>query len=334
MGHAWRVVMENVRQKVGADRTFKATSNARNEAMFKEATEFCTHLRVLERDLRSLHKEIDAKFTNLRNILSSPLPRAFEEGRDGAVPCTEEPKLIGQGVGVEILQQAANDLKARLDEDVIKPLRSWLIAYRAVCDRMEKLEAVRLELDSRRRTVDSLTEKVDRLEKTVPTPQQKDKHEQELEKMTQLLHHKRDKLTRTMHAYRELEQTVFNSLNTLIKDTGVLRDYTGLSLQILQECYQKAYSAFSTATPLLDYNSTSDSLFTHMPMMDNVPVRMVAPSERSRQQSDRLGARKDGMGLYAPASDDGGDAGQYGNDQQIQPQMAGYGDMQQPVAQY
>ncbi|GLI69667.1 hypothetical protein VaNZ11_014345 [Volvox africanus] len=334
MGQAWRIVMENVRQKVGTDRTFKATSNARNQAMFKEATEFCKHLRVLERDLRSIHKAIDAKFANLRNILCSPLPRAFEEGRDGAVPCTEEPKLIGQGVGLEVLQQAANDLKIRLDEDVIKPLRSWLIAYRSVRDRMEKLEALRLELDSRRRTVDSLNEKVDRLDRMQPAPQQKDKHEQDVEKTTHLLHHKGEKLTRTMHAYRELELAVFNSLNTLIKDTGVLRDYTGLSLQIVQECYQKGYAAFSTATPLLDYNSTSDNPFAHMQMIDNITARVGAPSERSRQPSDRLGARKDGLGMYAPPSDDVGDAGQYGNDQQIQPQMSGYGDMQQPVNPY
>ncbi len=42
----------------------------------------------------------------------------------------------------------------------------------------------------------------------------------------------------------------------------------------MQECYQKGYSAFSTATPLLDYNSTSDNLFTHMPIMDNARMPM------------------------------------------------------------
>lgn len=73
------------------------------------------------------------KFANMRNILASPLPRAYEEGLNGAVPCSDEPKLIGQGVGLDILQQAANDLRLRLDEEVIKPLRSWLVAYRSVC---------------------------------------------------------------------------------------------------------------------------------------------------------------------------------------------------------
>jgi hypothetical protein len=38
----------------------------------------------------------------------------------------------------------------------------------------------------------------------------------------------------TQQAYEEMEQTVYNSLSTLVKDTGVLRDYTALSLQILQ----------------------------------------------------------------------------------------------------
>ncbi|GFR46221.1 hypothetical protein Agub_g7764 [Astrephomene gubernaculifera] len=331
MGHGWRRVMENVRQKVGADRTFKATSNARNEAMFKEATEFCSHLRLLERDLRSMHKEIDGKFTNLRIILSSPLPRAYEEGLNGAVPCSEEAKLIGQGVGLEILQQASNNLWSRLDDEVIKPLRSWLVAYRTVCDRMAKLEALRLELDSRRRTVDSLTDKLERLEKTQPSPQQKEKHEQEMEKVAQLLQHKRDKLSRTQHAYRELEQTVFNSLNTLIKDTGVLRDYTGLSLQIIQDCFQKSHAAFSTATPLLDYNSTSDNLFNqHQSPYQQLPVMEKAQSERvhmlrqlteQRPMVGRAASAKDadrGAAVYAVA-DDGGDA--YGIDQQMQPQV-------------
>lgn len=38
----------------------------------------------------------------------------------------------------------------------------------------------------------------------------------------------------TSSAYCEMEQLVFNSLTTLIKDTGVLRDYAGLSLLLVQ----------------------------------------------------------------------------------------------------
>ncbi|PNH05628.1 hypothetical protein TSOC_008132 [Tetrabaena socialis] len=352
MGHGWRRVMENVRQKVGAgDRAFKATSNSRNEAMFKETTDFCSHLRLLERDLRGIHREIEgrrnaaaavgqpignihylraAKFVNLKAILMSPLPRAYDEGQNGAVPCSEEPMLIGQGVAVDCLPQAAADLKARLEEEVIKPLRLWLTAYKVVSDRMEKLEALRLELDSRRRTVDTLGDKLERLHSIQANPQQKERHEQELEKVSQTLQHKQEKLTRTSNAYRDLEQTVFNSLNTLIKDTGVLRDYTGISMQLLQECYQKSHSAFSTATPLLEYNSTSENLFNQHSHYHNMEptqsergmiVRQL--TERAQQPAPgRLNSGKDVAGgrgavMYADAGlDEGGDAGgSYGIDQ-------------------
>jgi hypothetical protein len=178
MGYGWRRVTETVRQRLGSDKSFKATTNARNEAMFKEATDFCAHLRLLERDLRSTHKDVEGKaprsaprchlapsgtrserschsgatscspshllpwlvpvgkFTNLRTILQSPLPRQYEEGANGAAPLAEEPKLVGQGVPVDELTRAANELRQRLDDEVLKPLRSWLEAYRSVAVRL------------------------------------------------------------------------------------------------------------------------------------------------------------------------------------------------------
>lgn len=83
MGYGWRRVMETMRQKVGTDKAFVATSNARNEAMFKEATDFCNHLRLLERDLRSMHKEIDGAqdFTCSLEALRVERP-AVKVGRD------------------------------------------------------------------------------------------------------------------------------------------------------------------------------------------------------------------------------------------------------------
>ena len=142
-------------------------------------------------------------FNNLRTILLAPLPRAYEEAQNGvAQACSEgEPKLIGQGVQVDSLMQCAADLKNRLEEEVVKPLKHWYAAYKnivvrwagvgdddlCVCvagsqpetppttaatseksgvvtahcmqDRMTKLEQLRLELDSRRRTVETLQRK-------------------------------------------------------------------------------------------------------------------------------------------------------------------------------
>lgn len=45
--------------KLSTDRKFKPTSNARNEAMFKEASKFASHLRTVEKDLLKMHKEVE-----------------------------------------------------------------------------------------------------------------------------------------------------------------------------------------------------------------------------------------------------------------------------------
>lgn len=59
MGHGWRRVSEAVRQKVSSDRNFRPTSNARNEAMFKEATDFAQLIKTLERDIRNTEKTVE-----------------------------------------------------------------------------------------------------------------------------------------------------------------------------------------------------------------------------------------------------------------------------------
>lgn len=43
-----------------------------------------------------------------------------------------------------------------------------------------------------------------------------------------------DTLSGTMSQYQEMEQTVYNSLFTLIKDTSVLRDYAAAAILIIQ----------------------------------------------------------------------------------------------------
>lgn len=294
--------------------------------MFKEASDFCVHLKTLERDLRSLHKEVESNFSNLRGILLAPLPRAYEEAQNGvAQACSEgEPKLIGQGVQVDSLMQCSADLKNRLEEEVVKPLKHWYAAYKNIVDRMTKLEQLRLELDSRRRTVETLQLKLDRL-RTQVNMQNRDKVEQEADKLLLLLQHKQDKLQRTGVSYREAEQTVFNSLNTLIKDTGVLRDYTGLALQLVQDCYFQAHTSYKTATPMPEYTSTTDLYnqtggmhYEHMPVIEKVKSeRAVMVRQLSERPGVRMGsspgprdvggfdkAAGSGANIYAAAADD------------------------------
>lgn len=57
------------------------------------------------------------------------------------------------------------------------------------------------------------------------------------------MQHKEDKMQRTASQFQEMEQTVYNSLFTLIKDTSVLRDYAAAALLIINVSKEgQAYS--------------------------------------------------------------------------------------------
>jgi hypothetical protein len=43
------------------DKNFQITSNARNEAMFREAQDFSVHIKTMERDLLALEKQVAGK---------------------------------------------------------------------------------------------------------------------------------------------------------------------------------------------------------------------------------------------------------------------------------
>lgn len=71
-----------VKQKWGLsmDAAFRATSNARNEAMFREASIFAAHLRQVEKDLTSWERGIECE-----------CPAAGSEGGRSAVPALAGP---------------------------------------------------------------------------------------------------------------------------------------------------------------------------------------------------------------------------------------------------
>lgn len=109
------------------------TSNARNEAMFREATIFAGHLQVVEKELTQWQRDIDSSFTNIRNIMLSPLPRVYEEGHNGqAVPSEPEATMVGGDVQVEQLTTAAQETRKRLDVEVVQPIKQWMVAYRTI----------------------------------------------------------------------------------------------------------------------------------------------------------------------------------------------------------
>lgn len=262
MGQGWRRVSEAVLQKTGgiANRNFKATSNLRNELMFKEASNFARSILLLEKDLKSMTKCIESHFRNLRGILISPVPRIYDTQNDVTAPLEDEVRMLGANMDVEAIPKAADDAKKRVHQEVMEPLLEWLSAYRVISDRMQSLEQLRLELDSRRRTVTNLQVKLEKL-RTEQTGRDRAKLQLEVKETEDIMARKEDKMTRTWAQFSELERTVYNSLYTLVRDTAVLRDYTHAALTIIQECFQTAAQAYNQA-PNPQFSSNNALAYT------------------------------------------------------------------------
>lgn len=259
----WRLISETAKQKWGMsmEKNFRTTSNARNEAMFKEATVFAQHLRIVEKELNQWQRDIESSFGNIRNIMLSPLPRVYEEGHNSqAVPSEPEPTMVGGDVQVERLTTASAETKKRLDVEVIQPIKQWMVAYRTIAERMRRLEALRLELDSRRRTVADLQGRCERVRANLGTTRARG--EVDMEITLRKMQHKEDKMQRTASQFQEMEQTVYNSLFTLIKDTSVLRDYAAAALLIINECFSAGYASFNMEQ--VQYSTTAGGVYPDM----------------------------------------------------------------------
>lgn len=277
MGRAWRRVSEAVRQTLGpvTDKEFQATPNLRNEAMLKDAAAFSTQIKTMEKDLLAIQKTMSVQFLNLRDMLSTALPRVWDYNPYDAtvVEARGEAIAIGRGVNIDRLDESQGSLKAKLEEEVYVPMREWMKDYHKIQSKMRELEQLRLELDSRRRTVGDLDHKLSVMRSRAPVQQGgysthpghrgmgDEGYDPKLLRMIDELGskkaHKEDKLRDIQNAFQQLEETCFNSLETLILDAASLRHYAGSALFHIQECYALSSSAFdANANAQLEYSTT------------------------------------------------------------------------------
>lgn len=280
MGGRWRRVQEGLKQKwnVNSEKGFTATSNARNEMMMDEAAKLASQLRDIDMHVKKMQKDIHAMISDTRKIMLCSLPRTFDFAPSGqAVPEDPDPKLIGQNVQLDRFASADAMLKQRLDEKVVVPLEAWLSAFQDIQVHMRKLEALRLELDSRRRTVDNLHAVCERQKQALDESNEKlrERHQSTLRTMQ----HKEKKKNGVLAAFQEQEANIYNALSTLLKDTACLKDYTAEAYDILQEVFGTVHSAFD----IREWQVQGPPSFSSQPQSPD--PRRTVPSSASQKSS-------------------------------------------------
>ena len=75
----------------------------------------------------------------MKQVLLSPLPKAFDEADNGGAKEMEAGQsiVVGAGVNCDAITAASEELKRRMKEEVVHPIGQWLAAYRTIRVRAE-----------------------------------------------------------------------------------------------------------------------------------------------------------------------------------------------------
>ncbi len=188
-------------------------------------------------------------------VLASPLPRVYEETGGGKVVPVGPAGVAGNSsaammaiggtdFSAEELARISKETGKKLESEVLAPMERWLNAFALVHNRMKKLEALRLEVDSRRRTVSKLGKRVDI--QRAQLPQTRARGEYDMENTIKVLQHKEAKLSACRQSYKEHEALVYHQLTNLIRDTVWLKSYLSAVLRVESEAFQVANAALGS----------------------------------------------------------------------------------------
>lgn len=191
-------------------------------------------------------------FRTTRSVLSAPLPRVFSKppagaangrgggggaGGSGAASASGNQPLtpvdagaIGGAFDGDALTAAGADAAARLTDNVLAPMERWRAGFSTVTKQMARLEAMRLELDSRRHTTQALAADLERrrpgLERGGASgASASPKNEARLEELSKRLRHKEGKETAALNRYLAEEELVAQHLAQLIGDAEWLKSF-------------------------------------------------------------------------------------------------------------
>ncbi|KAK2078856.1 hypothetical protein QBZ16_003696 [Prototheca wickerhamii] len=219
--------------------------------MMREAMEFAAHLRRCEKDIRKMQAATEDLLGTIKSVMSAPLPRVYEDmGAGKRRVGGPAPSGAGSGPIVPIgggdynadeMSRVIKGAGKLVESEVLAPMERWMNAFVLIQQRMKRLESLRLEVDSRRRTVAKLGKKVD--VQRARLPQTRAKGEYEMENTIKILQHKESKLSACRQSYKEHESLVFHQLENVITDSVWLKSYLSGVLRIQSEALRSANAA-------------------------------------------------------------------------------------------
>lgn len=245
----FRRAKEKVLQATGfTGKDFQATSNLRNETMLKEASEFARHVKHCQSAITSMKSACDTMLVTTKSTMTVPLPHVFEDTAAAAGSAAKEiTSVSGNNFATDAFLKIGQDSHASLESDVLVPIKRWIDIFSTMSTRNKEVEALRLEVDSRRHTVIDLTNQIEKL-KAKLADGANGKVESQLDEVVKTLQHKEGKLALTVQNFQEKEQALHADLSALIKDSVWLHHYLATALKVQGEALTAASAQLGSET--------------------------------------------------------------------------------------
>jgi hypothetical protein len=278
MGAGWRVFRERFSRPLGGAGRYAATTNERNVVMVKEATMFKTHILNCQKAIRGMKAANEGMMSTVKSTMASPLPHTYDETAHAAGSQVQAALPIGGTTfSAELVQQAAQEAGHTVETQVLVPIQKWLDSYGSLVARFKEIDKLRMEVDSRKRTVHELASSTDHLRaKMNANPTGHDaKHQHKLDKTVQKLQHKEGKLKVATDSYDHQEALLFRDLCNLIKDAQWLKHHMQLAVRAQGESLLKAAEAFGELPPIPTIAPAEPAV---MPIPDIPATNMPHPS--------------------------------------------------------
>ena len=200
-----------------------------------------------------------------RAVLSSPLPRIFTKGSGGSPPTAVEHGPIGGDFAPDALGAACTEASHKLQDAVLAPMERWRIGFATVARQMDRLEAMRLELDSRRHTTAALAADLDRRRgggeggghggpdgAAGPPSSSAGRAAARLDDLTKRLRHKEGKETASLNRFLAEEELVAQHLAQLIGDAEWLKSFVADVMRAEADAFTAALGALGPTKPTPD----------------------------------------------------------------------------------
>ena len=191
-----------------------------------------------------LQSATDAFLKESTDLLAAPLPAVYTASPTGGPPePVEGPGLLGPRADLTRLREITKDLDEGMAADVLAPVEQWLFAWQAVRKRVDKLEEVRIDIDSRRRVVRSLQQKSESQRSGIAratSERGRGKLEQSLEATWRMVQHKEAKLSMALDHFAQFEAEVSEELSGLINDAVCLKSYLSACMELEREAFRAA----------------------------------------------------------------------------------------------